>query len=133
MSCVHVCALADYDAPADYWLIEISSQAWGLGNDMLHDGNPWRGMVFGMVTRYGLDDPMDPSNKTQMWKLWDDFKIGELDLDSYIAEDNSNGTPKAAGGGLGVAASGSFESCFSECTFINRIPRGHCGLLQSKG
>ena len=28
----------------------------------------------------------------------DDFKIGELDLDSYIAEDNSNGTPNPSAG-----------------------------------
>ena len=72
---------ADYEnTPADYWLIEISSQAWGLGNDMLHNGNPWRGMVFGMVTRYGLDNPTDPSNKTQMWELWDEFDIGGAEM-----------------------------------------------------
>eukprot|EP01047_Picozoa_sp_COSAG01_P015404 COSAG01_NODE_771_length_13718_cov_54.441442_9_plen_141_part_00 len=37
-------------------------------------------MVFGMVTRYGLDRPTDPSNKTQMWQLWDDFALGEAEM-----------------------------------------------------
>ena len=68
--------LADYDTPADYYLIEISSQGWGLGNDMLGAGNPWRGMVFGMVTRYGSD----PTNKTEMWNLWDKFDLGNAEM-----------------------------------------------------
>lgn len=67
---------SDYDTPADYYLIEISSQSWGLGNDMLGAGNPWRGMVFGMVTRYGSD----PTNKTAMWSLWDEFDLGNAEM-----------------------------------------------------
>lgn len=43
---------------------------------MLGDGNPWRGMVFGMVTRYGSD----PTNKTEMWRLWDEFDLGKSEM-----------------------------------------------------
>ena len=34
----------DYDAPPDYWLVEISGIPFGLMGEMLQDGgNPWRG------------------------------------------------------------------------------------------
>ena len=33
-----------------------------------------------MVTRYGLDNPTDPSNKTQMWQLWDEFDLGGAEM-----------------------------------------------------
>eukprot|EP01052_Picozoa_sp_SAG31_P032134 SAG31_NODE_3488_length_4207_cov_3.508277_3_plen_238_part_00 len=75
----------DYDAPAaGYYLIELNSLAWGIGNDMCCNGPPkvWRGMVFGMVSRYdvGMCDAYGmrtthPPNKTAMWILWDDFDL----------------------------------------------------------
>jgi hypothetical protein len=82
----------DYDAPADYYLIEISSLAWGIGNDMCCNGPPnvWRGMVFGMVSRYdvGMCDAYGmrtthPPDKTAMWTLWDDFDLPDASMVGY--------------------------------------------------
>ena len=55
----------------DYWLIELSNIPYGLTGEMLgapHPVNPWRGMIYGMVWRYG---PAHGVNKTQIWALWD--------------------------------------------------------------
>ncbi len=42
----------DYDAKADYWLVELSGIPFGLMGEMLEKGgNPWRGMTFGMTNR----------------------------------------------------------------------------------
>ena len=63
----------------DYWLVEISGIPFGLFGDMLQDnGNPWRGMVYGMTARYFLG--ADPQ---YIWKLWDDFGIQEAKMVGY--------------------------------------------------
>ncbi len=70
----------DYDEPPDYWLIEISGIPFGLTSEMLQGGgNPWRGMVFGMVSRSGLSTPI--------WKLWDAFGIAEAEMIGFWASD----------------------------------------------
>ena len=59
----------DYNAAPDYWLTEISGIPFGLMGEMLQDnGNPWRGMIFGMTNR--LPHSGDPR---PLWKLWDEF------------------------------------------------------------
>ena len=61
----------DYDAPPDYWLIEISGVPFGLLGEMLEKGgNPWRGMLFGATSR--LPWAGDPR---PLWKAWDDFGL----------------------------------------------------------
>ncbi len=61
----------DYDAPPDYWLVEIAGIPFGLMGEMLQGGgNPWRGMLFGMTAR--LPWAGDPRS---IWKLWDHFGI----------------------------------------------------------
>jgi len=63
----------DYDAPPDYWLVEMSGIPFGLMGEMLEGGgNPWRGMVFGMTAR--LPWAGDPR---PLWKVWDAFGLGE--------------------------------------------------------
>ncbi len=59
----------DYKSNPDYWLVEISGIPFGLYGEMLQDcGNAYRGMVYGMSTRYyGSCRPMN------IWKLWDYF------------------------------------------------------------
>lgn len=63
--------LYDYNSDPDYWLVEISGIPFGLYGEMLDGcGNAYRGMVYGMSTRYYQH--CDPS---AIWKLWDKFGI----------------------------------------------------------
>lgn len=58
----------DYGLSPDYWLIEVSGIPFGLMSEMLQDGgNPWRGMIYGSVTRRSLP--------TGIWKVWDEAGI----------------------------------------------------------
>ncbi len=63
----------DYNSAPDYWLVEISGIPFGLMGEMLQDnGNPWRGMVFGMTGR--LPWAGDPR---PLWHAWDAFGIAD--------------------------------------------------------
>jgi hypothetical protein len=63
----------DYNSAPDYWLVEISGIPFGLMGEMLQDnGNPWRGMVFGMTGR--LPWAGDPR---PLWKAWDEFGLAD--------------------------------------------------------
>jgi hypothetical protein len=72
----------DYNSKPDYWLTEISGIPLGLYGEMLQAcGNPWRGMVYGMSTRYyGGCKPMN------MWKLWDYFGMSGSEYIGYWDE-----------------------------------------------
>lgn len=35
----------------------MTGLAFGLMGDMMHAGNPWRGMLYGMTTRFRCADP----------------------------------------------------------------------------
>jgi hypothetical protein len=73
----------DYNASPDYWLVEVSGIPFGLYGEMLQDnGNPWRGMVYGMTARYYSG--ADPKH---IWKLWDDFGIAEARMTGYWSPD----------------------------------------------
>jgi hypothetical protein len=75
----------DYQgSPADYWLVEVSGIPFGLMGEMLQDGgNPWRGMVFGMTNRL----PWSGNDPSRLWKVWDEFGIGEARMIGWWAED----------------------------------------------
>jgi hypothetical protein len=64
-----------YDAMSPVqWLVECSGIPFGLMGDMLQDGgNRWRGMLFGMTARL----PWAVSGPRPVWKIWDEFGIGE--------------------------------------------------------
>ena len=69
----------DYDESPDYWLVEISGIPFGLFSEMLEkNGNPWRGMIYGMTARYYQG--ADPKH---IWKLWDDFGIEQAEMLGY--------------------------------------------------
>jgi hypothetical protein len=69
----------DYNETPDYWLVEVSGIPFGLFGEMLQDnGNPWRGMVYGMTARYYSG--ADPKH---IWKLWDDFGIADAKMLGY--------------------------------------------------
>ena len=69
----------DYEKTSpSYWLTEISGIPYGLMGEMLqHDGNPWRGMLFGMTNRLGWSPGSDPRG---LWTLWDSFGIERADM-----------------------------------------------------
>nr|WP_233176250.1 glycoside hydrolase domain-containing protein [Dyella sp. ASV24] len=69
----------DYEKTSpSYWLTEISGIPYGLMGEMLqNDGNPWRGMLFGMTNRLGWSAGSDPRG---LWKVWDSFGIEQADM-----------------------------------------------------
>jgi len=82
----------DYDESPDYWLVEISGIPFGLFGEMLqNNGNPWRGMIYGMTNRLGWGG--DPRN---IWKFWDEFGIQDAQMIGYwdkncpVKTDNEN-------------------------------------------
>ena len=69
----------DYNESPDYWLTEISGIPYGMYGEMLQgNGNPWRGMIYGMTARYYSG--ADPKH---IWKLWDDFGIAQAKMIGY--------------------------------------------------
>ena len=71
----------DYDLPPDFWMVEVSGIPFGLMGEMLQDGgNPYRGMIYGMTSRYPWSQ--DPP---KLWKLWDEFGIQESRMLGYWA------------------------------------------------
>lgn len=74
----------DYNSKPDYWLTEISGIPLGLYGEMLQDcGNAYRGMVYGMSTRYyGGCRPMN------IWKLWDYFGMSGSEYIGYWDDAN---------------------------------------------
>jgi hypothetical protein len=72
----------DYNSAPDYWLTEISGIPFGLMGEMLQDnGNPWRGMVFGMTGR--LPWAGDPR---PLWKAFDAFGIQDSRMVGFWVE-----------------------------------------------
>ncbi|TBR38914.1 MULTISPECIES: glycoside hydrolase domain-containing protein [Dyella] len=76
----------DYEkTSANYWLTEISGIPYGLMGEMLqHDGNPWRGMLFGMTNRLGWSEGSDPR---PLWKAWDAFGISQAQMIGWWVHD----------------------------------------------
>ncbi len=69
----------DYNSAPDFWLVEISGLPFGLMGEMLQDnGNPWRGMVYGMTGR--LPWAGDPR---PLWSAWDAFGIADSRMVGY--------------------------------------------------
>jgi len=77
----------DYEnTSSDYYLTEMSGIPFGLMGEMLeHDGNAWRGMLYGMTDRLLWSETADPR---PLWKVWDDFGIKDAEMIGYWAKDN---------------------------------------------
>ncbi|MFT3704518.1 MAG: DUF6067 family protein [Agriterribacter sp.] len=66
------------------WLVEVSGIPFGLMGDMLQDGgNPWRGMVYGMTSRYPWRTEGVTCEPQNIWKLWDSFGIADAQMVGY--------------------------------------------------
>ena len=68
----------------DFYLTEVSGIPFGLMGEMLqNDGNPWRGMIYGMTSRLGWSAKSDPK---PLWKTWDDFGLKGSKMIGYWSE-----------------------------------------------
>lgn len=68
----------------DFFLTEVSGIPFGLMGEMLQDdGNPWRGMIYGMTSRLGWSEKSDPK---PLWKAWDNFGIKGSEMIGYWSE-----------------------------------------------
>lgn len=75
----------DFDRAPDHWLIEVSGIPFGLPGQMLEGGgNPWRGMVYGITNRAGWVG----NTPIEIWKFWDEYKIGDKILTGYWEENH---------------------------------------------
>ena len=73
----------DYNGSPDYWMTEVAGIPFGLMGEMLQDGgNQWRGLIYGMTSRAPWSG--DPAN---IWKLVDDFGIGQSEMIGYWVPD----------------------------------------------
>jgi hypothetical protein len=53
-------------------------------SDMLQlGGNPWRGMVYGLSSRYGWTTDGVFCDPTEIWKVWDSFGIADAKMVGY--------------------------------------------------
>ena len=67
------------NTPPDYLLTEVSGIPFGVKVDMLsyaEGGNPWRGMLFGMVGLHKRGMKAGAS----LWEVWDDFGIQDAEM-----------------------------------------------------
>ncbi len=72
----------EYDLGPDYWLVEVSGIPFGIMGEMLQDnGNPWRGMVYGMTARMPRTDM-----PAKLWKVWDRFGIQDSEMIGYYSD-----------------------------------------------
>ncbi len=73
----------DYSKPDDYWMTEVSGLPFGLMGEMLQDGgHPYRGLLYGMTTRFwGTTDPRP------VWKVIDAFGIADSTMFGYWRAD----------------------------------------------
>ena len=68
----------------DFFLTEVSGIPFGLMGEMLQDdGNPWRGMIYGMTSRLGWSEKSDPK---PLWKIWNDFGIKGAEMIGYWSD-----------------------------------------------
>lgn len=70
----------NYNMPPDYWFVELSGIPFGITGEMLDNtrtANPWRGMI------YGMNDRTNSQWAGPLYKLWDDFGIGDSEWLGY--------------------------------------------------
>ncbi|MCX2432698.1 glycoside hydrolase domain-containing protein [Pedobacter sp. GR22-10] len=68
----------------DFFLTEVSGIPFGLMGEMLQDdGNPWRGMIYGMTSRLGWSEKSDPK---PLWKAWDNFGLKGAEMIGYWSD-----------------------------------------------
>ncbi|HWW41690.1 glycoside hydrolase domain-containing protein, partial [Pedobacter sp.] len=68
----------------DFFLTEVSGIPFGLMGEMLQDdGNPWRGMIYGMTSRLGWSEGSDPK---PLWKAWSDFGLKGSEMIGYWSD-----------------------------------------------
>lgn len=84
----------NYNHSPAFYLVELSGIPFGVPNSMLqYGGNPWRGMLYGMSSRYNESIASTPIN---MWEFFDRIKIQDSRMIGYwdnncpVKSDNKN-------------------------------------------
>ena len=65
-------------APPDFWLVERSGLAFGLTSEMLGRGNPFRGLLFGMTGRHGVNGETEG-----LWRFFDEMRLGDMEFSGW--------------------------------------------------
>jgi len=74
----------DYNKKPDYWLVEICGTPYGLSGEMLeNNGNPYRGMLFGITSRY----PRGGDALVELWKFMRDYNISDTEFWGFWNEE----------------------------------------------
>ena len=113
-----------YDRPAgtgapidgggpDWWLIEVSAIPFGLMNDMLANGQRWRGWLFGSVTR--LPYQGGKTNKAD-WEIWDRYELTKATMIGWWSKQTTPPVQVVAPAGTTDAATIAACSSSSERT-----------------
>ena len=71
----------NYNYSPDFYMVELSGIPFGVPNNMLEGGgNPWRGMLYGMASRFLENHSGTP---TALWKFWDEVGIQTSEMIGY--------------------------------------------------
>lgn len=73
-----------YESPY-YWLINMSGIPFGVMSEMMYDGNRWRGLLFGMTSRYGWHEDADPK---PVWNIIDEYNLKDCRLIGFWNDEN---------------------------------------------
>ncbi len=72
----------------DWWLIACSGIPFGTMGEMLsHGGHPWRGMIYGMTSRYGWSSFNKKCDPRPVWRILDEFGISDSEMIGYWCDD----------------------------------------------
>ncbi|HBL84532.1 MAG: hypothetical protein A2Y17_01010 [Clostridiales bacterium GWF2_38_85] len=70
----------DYNKGPDFWLVEICGTPYGLSGEMLeNNGNPYRGMLFGITARY----PRGGEALVELWKFIREQKLQDSEFTGF--------------------------------------------------
>lgn len=66
------------DASADFWLVERSGFPFGIPSEMLGKGNPFKGIVFGMTSRWGWG-----GKPRGLWRFFDETVLDRMKFSGW--------------------------------------------------
>lgn len=79
----------NYEAMSpDQWLVQTACIPFGMTGEMLQGGgNRWKGILYGMTSRYRWEASGMKSDPRNVWKIWGRFGIAEAEMSGYWEKD----------------------------------------------
>lgn len=76
---------------AYYWLINMSGIPFGVMSEMMYDGNRWRGLLFGMTSRYGWKPATGytDADPKPVWNIIDGYDLKDCKLIGFWDDRNN--------------------------------------------